>query len=148
LGIAIGKTITKGASLSQILKAVEDRAGGAAGKFNGTTLPGKLRILQASFEELQVRLGTALLPYAIKFTDWITNTALPALEKFGSWFSKNKTVITDFAAALAGLWIGSKIGAGISAAIVAINALRNARIAAGLGRGFRYRRYQRRNLRY
>ena len=135
LGIAIGKTIPKGASLATILKAVEDRAGGAAQKF-GDTLPGKLRILQASFEELQVKLGTALLPTAQKLTDWVIKTALPSLEKFGKWFSDNKTVITQFGAALAGLWIGSKIAAGISATIVAVNALRDAWIAVGIAEAF------------
>jgi len=135
LGIAIGKTIPKGASLAQILKAVEDRAGGAAQKF-GDTLPGKLRILQASFEELQVKLGTALLPYAIKFTDWVTGTALPALQKFGKWFSDNKTTITNFGAALLGLYAGGKIAAGIEALAAAFVVLRDAAIGAAIAEAF------------
>ena len=79
LGIAIGKTLPKGASLAQILKAVEDRAGGAASAFKDT-LGGSLAVAQANFQALEISIGTKLLPYAIKFTNWISRDAIPALK--------------------------------------------------------------------
>lgn len=81
LGLKMGITIKKGASYAEILKAIEDRTKGAADAYKHT-LGGSLEVAKANFEALQIQIGTYLLPYAIQFTTWITNTAIPAMETF------------------------------------------------------------------
>ena len=135
LGIAIGKTIPKGASLAQILKAVEDRAGGAANAF-GNTLPGKMAIAKANFQALEVELGTKLLPYAIKLTDWVTNTAIPKFTQFTKFLGDNAEKFKVLGEAIVGFWIGDKIVTGIMAVNTAVNILRDSYIATGLAAAF------------
>jgi hypothetical protein len=135
LGIAIGKTIPKGASLAQILKAVEDRAGGAANAF-GNTLPGKMAIAKANFQALEVEIGTKLLPYAIKLTDWVTNTGIPKFKTFTEFLVKNGSAFKILGEAIVGFFIGSKITAGIMAVVSAVNILRDAYIATGIAAAF------------
>ena len=120
LGIAIGKTLPKGASLAQILKAVEDRAGGAASAFKDT-LGGSLAVAQANFQALEISIGTKLLPYAIKFTNWISRDAIPALKSFFDWADKNRKLFIALAAVLATIWAIPKI-AGLITAIGTITA--------------------------
>ena len=60
LGIALGKTLPKGASMAQIFKAIEDRVGGSARAFKNT-LSGGIAVAQANFQALQIQIGTALL---------------------------------------------------------------------------------------
>jgi hypothetical protein len=135
LGIAIGKTIPKGASLAQILKAVEDRAGGAANAF-GNTLPGKLAIAKANFQALEVEIGTKLLPYAQQLINWVINTGIPKFEQFTNFISKNATAFKVLGEAIVGFWVGNKIVSGIMAVVTAVNILRDAYIATGLAAAF------------
>ena len=131
LGIAIGKTIPKGASLAQILKAVEDRAGGAAKAFKGT-LGGSLAVAQANFQALEIQIGTKLLPTAIKFTDWISKTAIPKMGEFFGFIKDNLVWIKAFGAILGTIWATSKVIAFVSAIQKIITAMRALAVAAGI----------------
>ena len=122
LGLKVGVTIPKGANLATILKLIEDRVGGAAKAF-GDTLGGKIAIARANFQQLEVTIGTELLPYAIKFTDWITKTAIPKVGEFTTFLKDHKGEIEAFAAVIAGIWAVNKIAAGVSAAVTAIKVL-------------------------
>lgn len=135
LGLKMGITIKKGASYADILKAIEDRTKGAADAYKHT-LGGSLEIARANFEALQVQIGTYLLPYAIQFTNWITNTALPAMKDFFGYIKDHVGLVKTLALTIAGIWIGSKIVAGVSVTITIIKSLiavYNAlKVAAGL----------------
>ena len=134
LGIAIGKTIPKNADLATILKAVEDRAGGAAKAFRDT-LPGSIAYTRAAFTELELKLGEKLLPKAIEFVDWLNKSGIPSIEKFGGFVSRNSTVIEQLGMALGGLWLGGKIAAGIEVVATAVTGLAGAMTALGASFG-------------
>ena len=108
LGIAIGKTIPKGATFAQILKAIEDRAGGAANAFKNT-LSGSIAVAQANFQALEVQVGTDLVPTLIKVTDWITNKGLPKLKDLFDIIKNNIGWVQLFAGALTAIWATSKV---------------------------------------
>jgi hypothetical protein len=116
LGIALGKNIEKNASLADILKAVQDRTRGAAKAFAETSA-GKLEIFNAQVDQLKENLGMALLPALNKLVDWLNKKGIPALEHFFKTLKDNEKTIKQVGAALAGLWLGGKIVAGISVAI-------------------------------
>ena len=125
LGIALGKTLPKGASMAQIFKAIEDRVGGAAKAFKNT-LSGGIAVAQANFQALQIEVGTALVPSLIKVTDWITNVGIPKFGEFFNFVKDNKGIFEGFAATMAAIWAVNKISAGVSATIAAINAIKKA----------------------
>jgi len=132
LGIAIGKTLPKGASLEQILKAVEDRTHGSAKAFS-ETLAGGLQKAQANFQNLEVNVGTKLVPALNNIINWINNTGIPGLNSFFGVISDNKGVVAGLVTALAGIWAAPKI-IGIIAAIRSIIAeISLLRTAAALG---------------
>ena len=108
LGIAYGKTIPKGATFAQILKAIEDRAGGAANAFKNT-LSGSIAVAQANFQALEVQVGTDLVPTLIKVTDWITNKGLPKLKDLFDIIKNNIGWVQLFAGALTAIWATSKV---------------------------------------
>jgi hypothetical protein len=118
LGLAIGKTIPKGADLATITKMIEDRVKGAAA---AAAKADPWKVLTTEFGAMEEKLGNALLPAFKKLSDWIINTGLPALEKIGKWISNNKTLFEVIATALATLWVAPKVDA-VVAAIGAIAA--------------------------
>ena len=125
LGIALGKTLPKGATMAQIFKAIEDRVGGSAKAFK-ETLSGGIAVARANFQALEVQVGTALVPALIKVTDWITKTGIPKFSEFFNFVKTNKGIFEGFAATMAAIWSVSKISAGVSATIAAINAIKKA----------------------
>lgn len=125
LGIAMGISIEKGATYEQILAAVNKRIGGTAKAF-GETAAGKMAIFNAKFDQLKEQIGYQILPAFIKLVDWINKKLIPALEHFFKVIDDNKKVITQLAMAIAGLWIGGKVVAGIEAMVVAVGLLSKA----------------------
>jgi len=132
LGIAIGKTLPKGASLEQILKAVEDRAHGSATAFS-KTLAGSLQTAQANFQNLEVQVGTGLVPALNKVMTWINGTGIPGLKGFFGVISDNKGLVTGLVTALAGIWAAPKIVGIITAIKTIIAEIGLLRTAAALG---------------
>ena len=114
LGLAINKTIPKGASFAQIMALIETRTHGAANAFAQTS-QGQLAILQARFKALTEDLGTQLLPAFNKILAWIDGPGLNALKKLGKWFSDNKPIVVAFTTALAVIWAAPKIDAMLAA---------------------------------
>ena len=103
MGIKMGATVPKGASFEQILAAIEKRIHGTAEAFSDT-LAGKIAIAQANFQRLEIEIGTKLLPYAIRFTDWIVKTAIPAIQRMSDWISKHIGLMKILAGVLAVVW--------------------------------------------
>ena len=114
LGIALGKTLPKGASFAQVLKAIEDRYGGLAQK-SKKDLTVQLEVLKAKFGALQVQVGTAVLPAFEKLANWLTITLIPALKDLFNWANKNKPILVALGVALAAIWAVPKVTAIISA---------------------------------
>ena len=114
LGLAINKTIPKGASFAQIMALIETRTHGAANAFAQTS-QGQLLVLQARFKALTEDLGTQLLPAFNKIVAWIDGPGLNALKKLSKWFSDNKPIVVAFTTALAVIWAAPKIDAMLAA---------------------------------
>jgi hypothetical protein len=129
LGLALGKTIPKGATFEQILKAIESRAGGAAEAFK-STLSGGIAVAQANFQALEVQVGTALVPSLIKITDWITTQGIPYLKGLGKVISDNKGLFKGLAVALAVIWAVPKVAGIITAIQTLIKAYEALRVVA------------------
>jgi hypothetical protein len=127
LGIALGKTLPKGASMAQIFKAIEDRVGGSAKAFK-ETLSGGIAVAQANFQALEVQVGTALVPTLNRVVDWISNVGIKKFGEFFNFIKANKGIFEGLAATMAAIWSVNKISAGVSATIAAINAIKAAYI--------------------
>ena len=138
LGIAIGKTIPKGADLKTILAAVEERAGGAAVAFKNT-LGGGIAVATANFKNLEVQIGTALVPTLEKVTTWITKKGIPDLKDLFDFVKNHKGVFEGLAATLGIIWAVPKI-AGIISAIntmkAAYESLRLVLVTTGIAEAF------------
>ena len=131
LGIAMGKTIPKGASFAQILKMVEDRAGGAAKAFKNT-LSGGIAVARANFQDLQVQIGTDLVPTLIKVTDWISKTGIPKFKELAGFVKDNFGWFKALAGILATMWAVGKLSAFISMVGKLIAVMRSLAAAAGI----------------
>lgn len=58
---------------------------------------------KASAESMMIQLGTKLLPIATKVMNWITSTAVPALERFAHWLEQNSRWTKPLAIGIAAL---------------------------------------------
>jgi hypothetical protein len=114
LGLAIGKTIPKGASFEQILKIVESRVHGASDAFK-KTLPGAIAVTRAEFQRIEVQIGEALLPAIEKTAIWVREKLLPAFSDFVKFLLDHKGLIETIAISLAAVWAVPKVEAAISA---------------------------------
>ena len=130
LGLAINKTIPKGASFAQIMALIETRTHGAANAFAQTS-QGQLLVLQARFKALTEDLGTQLLPAFNKILAWIDGPGLNALKKLSKWFSDNKPIVVAFTTALAVIWAAPKIDAMLAAMGELVLGWRGVGVAAG-----------------
>ena len=115
LGLALGKTIPKGADLSTIMKMIEDRVKGSAA---AAAKADPWKVLTTQFQVMAEQLGTALLPAFEKFTAWITNKGIPGLKSLGKWISDNKLLFETFGLILATIWAVPKVAAFVAAITV------------------------------
>ena len=90
LGLAIGKTIPKGADLATITKMIEDRVKGAAA---AAAKANPWKVLTTQFRVMEEQLGTALLPAFEKITDWIIKKGIPALKYLANGLAKIKVCL-------------------------------------------------------
>ena len=130
LGLAINKTIPKGASFAQIMALIEARTRNAATAFAQTSA-GQLQVLQARFKALTEDLGTQLLPAFNKIVAWIDGPGLNALKKLSKWFSDNKPIVVAFTTALAVIWAAPKIDAMLAAMGKLVLGWQGVAVAAG-----------------
>ena len=79
-----------------ILGELTKEFGGAAASYATPT-----KELAASAHELEVSIGTALLPVFDAVSTWLVTVGIPALETFGGWLAKNKQWVVPLAGAFA-----------------------------------------------
>src|SRR5260221_335666 len=65
-----------------ILHELATEFGGSA-TAAGKTFGGQMAILENVFEDLQIKIGTALMPHLTQLNGWFTQYGLPVLEKVG-----------------------------------------------------------------
>ena len=79
-----------------ILGELTKEFGGAAASYDTP-----MKQLAASTHELEVQLGTALLPVFDAVSGWLSTVGIPLLETFGGWLAKNKQWVVPLVAAFA-----------------------------------------------
>jgi hypothetical protein len=99
LGIATKDADGKTLSFQQITQKLATTFKGQA-TAHANTFAGKMERLKLTFDETKESIGAKLLPYAEKFSDWLLNEGIPALERFGGWLDDNKF---KFAAVFVGI---------------------------------------------
>jgi len=99
---------------TDIRKGIDAVVGGSAvAATNDLTV--KQDALNASYEEMQRKVGEKLLPDLEKLTDWMIKSGIPDMEKFGHWVSTNKDNIELLGEGLAVFYVGSKFSKGLEA---------------------------------
>ncbi|NCX55864.1 MAG: hypothetical protein EBW87_01495, partial [Burkholderiaceae bacterium] len=81
LGVGLTATEIKTLGFEGTVKALSDTFGGAAAT-QAETFEGRIARLKVQFDETKESIGTALLPIVDKLLKFITDTAIPAFEKF------------------------------------------------------------------
>ncbi|CAB4149115.1 hypothetical protein UFOVP534_46 [uncultured Caudovirales phage] len=144
----ISAVTVKSKDFAGALDVVARISGGAAAA-SADTLAGRLEGLKLAYGEVLETLGYALLPIVTEFVAYIQGSVLPALEswtsankdkianslkqifevlkvvikqlgEFFGFISRNIGTLKVFGAILAGIFVGSKIAAGIQAVVAAI----------------------------
>jgi len=106
-GIKLDKTLKPADAFAKAMQQLNAEISGQAAAYAGT-YAGKLEILKAKFEEVQVQMGEKLLPTLIKLGDWLINTGIPNLESFFGFISDHKEVLSGFAAGLTAVALAFK----------------------------------------
>lgn len=106
-GIKLDKTLKPADAFAKAMEQLNAEISGQAAAYAGT-YAGKLEILKAKFEEVQVQVGEKLLPTLIKLGDWLINTGIPNLESFFGFISDHKEVLSGFAAGLTAVALAFK----------------------------------------
>ena len=106
-GIKLDKTLKPAEAFDKAIGMLNAKIGGQATAYAGT-YSGKLQILAAKFEELQVQVGEKLLPYLVKLGDFLVNTGIPKLEQFFTLIANHKDETIQFATAIGTLALGFK----------------------------------------
>lgn len=110
-GIKLDKTLKPADAFKKAMAQLNAEISGQAAAYAGT-YAGKLDILKAKFEEIQVQVGEKILPYLVKLGDWLIQTGIPNLTAFFTVISNNIGTIKTMAELLAGMVISFKaIGA-------------------------------------
>lgn len=92
LGIPLDQNIIKTKDFDAATKVLAETFGGSA-TANTETYAGKMAILTQSMGEIKEQIGTALMPYFMKFTDWASSTLVPTLQQVADGFAgKPKSV--------------------------------------------------------
>lgn len=136
LGLAIGKTIPKGADLATITKMIEDRVKGAAA---AAAKADPWKVLTTQFQVMTEQLGTALLPTFQKFVNWVSGPGINGLKAFGKWISDNKPLVAGFVGLLTAIFVAPKIAGfltAISSMIKAFTALRDVLLGVDIAEAF------------
>lgn len=81
LGVGLSAAEVKTLGFEGTVKALSDTFGGAAAT-QAETFEGRIARLKVTFDETKEAVGTALLPIVDKLLKFITETAIPAFDKF------------------------------------------------------------------
>jgi len=81
LGVGLSAAEIKTLGLEETVKQLADTFGGAA-TVQANTFEGRIARLKVTFDETKESVGTALLPIIEKLLTFITDTAIPAFDRF------------------------------------------------------------------
>jgi len=106
-GIKLDKTLKPADAFAKAMRTLNAEISGQASAY-AATYAGKLDILKAKFEEVQVKVGEKLLPILIKLGDWIINTGIPDLQAFFGFIGDHQDAVLSFASAVTAVAIAFK----------------------------------------
>lgn len=93
LGLPIDKVALKQGNLNKILDDFADISKGQASAA-ANTYAGRLKVLALSYNQVLDKLGLALMPYVIEFTDYLTKPG-GLLDSLDEWIEKNETELQE-----------------------------------------------------
>lgn len=101
-GKKVASELTAQEKATAVLAIVQQDGARAMGDFARTSegAANKQKILTASFEDQQTKLGTVLLPLWTGFLGFLTDTAIPVLSAVVGWISQNAEWLAPLAAGL------------------------------------------------
>jgi len=76
----------QGKAQAVILQELTKEFGGSAAAA-GKTFPGALQILKNTFEDLRIKIGTAVMPILTQFMQWFSKNGMPAISSFASFLT-------------------------------------------------------------
>jgi hypothetical protein len=120
-GIKLDKTLKPADAFAKAMRTLNAEISGQAAAY-AATYAGKLDILKAKFEEIQVQVGEKILPYLVKLGDWLIQTGIPNLQSFFKVIGDNIQVLTGFTAALTAVGLAFK-GIAVYAGLAELAAL-------------------------
>lgn len=96
--IAVGEQMTEEQKVQARYGLLMESTAKTAGDFANTSdgLANRQRILAATFEDIQVKLGTALVPIMEDLFGVILDDVIPAVTEFAEAFSKGETPLNSF----------------------------------------------------
>jgi len=107
-GIKLDKTLKPADAFKKAMSQLNAEISGQAAAY-AETYAGKLEILKAKFDEVQVSVGEVLLPKLVELGDWLINTGIPDLQSFFGFISKNLPVLEGLAGALTTVALAFKL---------------------------------------
>jgi hypothetical protein len=106
-GITMDKTLKPADAFNKAMLELDDKIRNQAQAY-AETYAGKLEILKAKFEEIQVQVGDQLLPVLVKLGNWLIKTGIPKTQSFFTFLADNKDTVLGLAAALGTLALAFK----------------------------------------
>jgi hypothetical protein len=97
--IKLDKTLKPAQAFDKAMGMLNAKLSGQAAAY-ASTYAGKMEILRAKFDQVQIQVGEKLLPKLVKLGDWLINTGVPNLETFFTFIGNNIETVSGLAAAL------------------------------------------------
>jgi hypothetical protein len=106
VGIEFVNTKTLAGNYSELVGDLRTQVGGFATK-EGASMSGRLDIMKNNVNDLQVKIGTLLMPVVSKLVTFTNANIVPALSSSITWFEKYKNIMGPAVAAITGLTVAS-----------------------------------------
>jgi hypothetical protein len=99
------------------VEAINKAIGGSAAKQAQDDYAIKQKVLAKNFNDIKVALGNELLPKLTQLTDWMNKDGMRDIKVIGGFFHDWGKEIAIVGGSLGAIFIGSKIGAGVTGLI-------------------------------
>lgn len=114
IGINFKNTGSEAGNFGELVDGLKSKVGGFAAR-EGTTAAGKLEIMRNQFQDLQEKVGGALLPVLSKLADFMATKLIPAISKIIDFVGKNKALFIALAIGITAALLPALYAAAIAA---------------------------------
>jgi hypothetical protein len=106
VGIDFVNTKTLGGNYNELVGDLRTQVGGFATK-EGASMSGRLDIMKNSVNDLQVKIGTLLMPVVSNLVTFTNKNIIPALSSSINWFEKYKNILGPTVGAITALTVAA-----------------------------------------